>query len=203
MPGEKTKPGITAQALADRCTSLGMPMDRTVVAKLEKGTRQTITVGEVIVLARALGVPPIALLFDLGDQETEILPGESANTWSAVKWFTGETDRLPGDQEQMQDVEPIQLYREHDSMVETWYVQRDALQRVVDERGQLGRRDTDAQLAQYAAESLGRIADRLRQLREQMRTRGLVPPELTPELAYIDPPGDALEYTPLTEEDQT
>ncbi|MGW1503747.1 helix-turn-helix domain-containing protein [Streptomyces mirabilis] len=186
-PGEKTKPGITAQALADRCTSLGMPMDRTVVAKLEKGNRQTITVGEVIVLARALGVPPVALLFDLGDQQaTEILPGESSDTWAALKWFTGEADRLPSDTEQAQDTEPVRLFREHDRSVEAWHDQRADLQRVLDSRGQVGRGDLDAQFAQLAAESLGRIADRLRNLREQMRSLELVPPELAPELSYVD-----------------
>lgn len=186
-PGEKAKPGITAQALADRCTNLGMPMDRTVVAKLEKGSRQTITVGEVIVLARALGVPPVALLFDLGDQQaTEILPGESADTWAALKWFTGEADQLPSDAAQAQDTEQVRLFREHDRSVEAWHDQRADLQRVLDSRGQAGRGDLDSQFAQLAAESLGRIADRLQNLREQMRSLGLVPPELAPELSYVD-----------------
>lgn len=189
-PGEKTKQGITAQALADRCTALGMPMDRTVIAKLEKGTRQTITLGEVIVLARALEVPPVALLFDLGNPEAvEVLPGKDADSWSALKWFTGEASRLPGDQEQKQDVEPIQLYREHERSVEAWHDQRADLQRVLDSRGQAGRGDLDSQFAQLASEALGRIADRLRNLREQMRTRGLVPPELAPELSYVDGTG--------------
>lgn len=189
VPGEKAKPGITAQSLAERCTNLGVPMERTVIAKLEKGTRQTITVGELIVLARALGVPPVALLFDFGGQETtEALPGRDVDTWAALKWFTGEGDRLPGDSDRQQDIEPVELFREHEHSVEAWRNQRAELQRVLDSRGQAGHGDLDAQLAQLASESLGRIADKLRYLREQMRVRGLTPPLLAPELSYVDAP---------------
>lgn len=189
VPGEKAKPGITAQALAERCTQLGMPMERTVIAKLEKGTRQTITVGELMVFARALEVPPIALLFDFDSQGvTDVLPDRSVDTWQSLKWFTGEADRLPGDEIRRQDIEPIELYREHERSVEAWRNQRAELQRVLDARGQAGHGDLDAQLAQLASESLGRIADRLRHLRQQMRVRGLTPPELAPELSYVDVP---------------
>lgn len=82
---------LTVQALADRCTALGMPIDRSVVAKLEKGLRQTITVGEVLVLAEALCVPPIDLLFPAGhDAGTEVLPGLTVDATEAVRWFIGD-----------------------------------------------------------------------------------------------------------------
>jgi transcriptional regulator with XRE-family HTH domain len=202
VPGEKTKPGITAQALADRCTDLGMPMDRTVIAKLEKGTRQTITVGEVIVLARALGVPPVALLFGLGeDESTEILPEKSSDTWEALKWFTGESDQLPGDRptsEAERGAEPIRLFRRHDQLVADWQKNNRQLQEAFGSMGLT----PESSVVQMAAQGLRQIGESLQEVRRDMRRRALAPPPLIPELAYVDAPEDAPTYTPLPEEDQ-
>lgn len=202
-PGEKTKQGITAQALADRCTALGMPMDRTVIAKLEKGTRQTITVGEVIVFARALEVPPVALLFDLGNPETvEVLPGKDADSWSALKWFTGEASRLPDEQPSPQaesGAEAVRLFRRHDQLVTDWRNNHSNLQQLIDSTP--GR--PDGHLARLAAEAINRIAEAIKAVRGDMRSLGLTPPDLAPDLAYIETPPLDRDYEPLPEEDQT
>lgn len=195
MPGEKEKPGITAQALADRCTSLGMPMDRTVIAKLEKGTRQTITIGEVIVLSRALRVPPVALLFDLGGQgETEVLPGTSTDTWDALKWFTGETDRLPADDEVSQDIRSVRWYREHEQLVADWWTRRQELETTLATKGRTWLEapemntapEVAQQLIQLKADAMRATENSITLLRQQMRDAGLVPPSLGPAAAYLD-----------------
>jgi len=66
---------ISAQQLADRCTDLGLPIKRSVIANLETGHRETVTVPELLVLGAALNVSPALLAIPVGRSESvEILP---------------------------------------------------------------------------------------------------------------------------------
>ena len=79
------------QQLADQTAELGMPIPRSVLANLESGRRDTISVAEVLVLAAALDVAPIDLICPVGfDEQTEMLPGALMDPLSAMRWFTGE-----------------------------------------------------------------------------------------------------------------
>ncbi len=81
---------LTVQALADRCSALGLPLGRVTIAKLESGLRQGITPAEVLVLAAALDVAPTDLLLPIaGSATTEALPGLRVGTWEALQWFDG------------------------------------------------------------------------------------------------------------------
>jgi hypothetical protein len=189
---------LTAQALADRCAGLGLPMDRTVIAKLEKGTRQTITVGELVVLARALNIPPVQLLFPLGRAaETEIFPGESVDTWDALKWFTGEQDVIPAspmDNEiKTQDTEGVGFFRDHDRLVETWWDYRNRLSIIAGTRDESLRRfrseadpdSVDDTIVQLTSRRLREVEFDLRGLRERMRSAGFEPPALGPSTSFL------------------
>lgn len=198
----KTGRPLTVQALADRCSEIGHPMDRSVIAKLEKGLRQTVTVAELVVLARALRVPPALLLYPIGEsEEVEFLPGQTARPWAAYSWFIGE-DRVPidnlvpggtdedGINEWYDDPEadwpdaaaPVLLWRRHAMQVQEW---RSAF---------LVGRDTRLPADQYAdqyAELVrhrGMIEHNLRAIRADMRRLGLTPPTLRKEMEHIDPP---------------
>src|SRR5450756_825662 len=82
---------MTVQALADRCAELGLPVGRVTLTKLERGIRQAVTPAEVMVLAAALGVPPIELLMPVGiGEQVEILPGQVIDSLAAVRWFRGD-----------------------------------------------------------------------------------------------------------------
>jgi transcriptional regulator with XRE-family HTH domain len=82
---------MTAQALAKACADLGLPIGRVVIANLERGHRETITVGELMALAAALDVPPVTLVFPVGEPgEVEYLPGRTADAWDAALWFSGD-----------------------------------------------------------------------------------------------------------------
>lgn len=156
---------LTAQALADRCADLGLPLGRPTIAKLEKGLRQSITVAEVAVLAKALNVSPADLIFPLGKSATvEVLPGQHSGTWDAVQWFSGFAHQ-PG-LTPTEDYEGVvHLYQVHQVIMDDW-------------------RTGKAQEAE-------RLATRwLQAVRTEMRRRDLLPPELPPELAYVDN-GDA------------
>lgn len=97
---------MTAQDLADACEELGYPIPRNVIANWESGRRLTLTVPELLVLARAVDMPPAALVFPLGGSSSvEYLPSESADPWTAFSWFVGEdVDHLTGD---------VALFRTH------------------------------------------------------------------------------------------
>lgn len=79
---------MTAVALSARCAELGLPLDRNVIAKLENGHRNSVTVDEVLVLAAALRVPPSHLLFGVGGAEAEVLPGKRVPAWRAAEWLS-------------------------------------------------------------------------------------------------------------------
>lgn len=82
--------GLSAQQLSDRCASIGMPIQRSVLANLESGRRTTVTVAEVLVLAHALGVPPGVLMFPVGyERQCEAQPGGYLEPVVAVDWLSG------------------------------------------------------------------------------------------------------------------
>ncbi|MBR7191927.1 helix-turn-helix transcriptional regulator [Gordonia sp. SCSIO 19800] len=88
---------MSAQELSDRTAELGMRVSRPRIAALEGGKRGgDISVPELLVLARALGVPPLGLLYPgIPGEFVEPLPesdGVPSMTTSiaAALWFSGE-----------------------------------------------------------------------------------------------------------------
>jgi len=182
---------VTAQALADRCTELGLAMDRTFVAKLEKGTRGTLTIGQLIVLARALRVSPVTLLFPIGRQDSvEILPGKDVAPFEALLWFTGEADALPDDDgDQPKHVEPVTLYRDHQRLVDA-FRDRQAEARIVLAAASTSMRADDFAGVDRSLNVAGRMLrsaeEPLRKVRQRLREAGLTPPPLSEDMASID-----------------
>lgn len=84
---------LTAAELSRRTADLGYPISRGAIAKIESEVRSgKIDVAEVLVLARALDVPPALLLFPAfaTDGPEELLPGYFARGEDAVRWMAGE-----------------------------------------------------------------------------------------------------------------
>lgn len=160
---------LSIQALSDRCTKLGLALGRPALSKLENGMRQSVTVDEVIVLGKALGVPPVLLLFPLGREETvEVLPGEHAGTLDALTWFTGSDDP------------DIELFRTHKTLVEAWPPGQEGPVPTALMTGAM----TDGEERRWRQAVL--IQQQLRQARAFIREHGLTPPGLPPDLAWID-----------------
>ncbi|GAA4669224.1 helix-turn-helix domain-containing protein [Gordonia humi] len=85
--------GISAAELASRTEQLGYPMARGAIAKIETGRRQGIEVAELTVLATALYMPPVALLYPRPDGATRYLPlSRPVGEDRAIRWFTGQQD---------------------------------------------------------------------------------------------------------------
>ena len=86
---------LSAQNLANRTAQLGYEVKRSVIAEMENGKRNTVSVADVFVLARALAVPPIALLLPIETAETvALLPNKRTDAWTAFDWITGKSDGL-------------------------------------------------------------------------------------------------------------
>ncbi|WP_232499631.1 helix-turn-helix domain-containing protein [Agromyces humatus] len=93
---ERPESKMSAQALADRTAELGHEIKRSVIANLESGRRDFVSVADLLVLAKALDVPPMALLIPIeGGGTVEILNGAFSDPWHAVDWFNGWSDYIP------------------------------------------------------------------------------------------------------------
>jgi hypothetical protein len=190
---EAHRPKMSAQQLADRTAQLGMPIPRSVLANLESGRRETVSVAEVMVLAAALDVSPIELMCPVGfDEKTEMLPGRMMDPREAVRWFTGEmklditdaatTLRPPGTGERSSTY----LVEYHDQLIRRLRVQEaDAARALADAKAE-GADDRALDDARYkmnvADEWRDFIREPLRQTRAEMRARGMVLPELPPDI---------------------
>ena len=86
---------LTAASLSARTKKLGYPIVAATIGKIETGERM-IDVAELLVLAAALEIPPVLLLFPgFPDGTEQVLPGVTGASDSAVRWLSG-TDGLPG-----------------------------------------------------------------------------------------------------------
>ena len=178
--------GITAQALADRCAELGHPLDRTVIAKLEKGLRQSVTVADLVVLANALGVSPTALVVPIDQDETvRILPRHDVPALEAMTWFTGERRHVWASEVSgaSEDFTLVDIYRAHERRVADWEQQMAAAARLTASGGEGVPPETSMDLARMLIDGATR---ELRRIREEMRRAGARLPALPVGLQYID-----------------
>lgn len=175
----------TIRRLADECAHLGAPhITAWSLGNLERGyqgARRRVLLDEVCVLAAALDVPPIMLLFPVGARETvEILPGVTVPVWEAVRWWIGERP-VRGDQPTVDGwlaaSAPLVYHRDLEQLVDRWANVVDAGQRQA-------------------------VEQRIRQARVTMRRAGINPPRLPEGLAQLDEQGSR-QRGGLTGDDQS
>ncbi len=79
-------------ALAERTGELGYPISRVAIGKIETSHREgKFDVAELLVLAAALDIPPMLLLYPgYPDGAVENLPGRSTDSRIAALWFSGQ-----------------------------------------------------------------------------------------------------------------
>jgi transcriptional regulator with XRE-family HTH domain len=197
---ESQRPKISAQQLADRTAEIGMPIPRSVLANLESGRRETVSVAEVLVLAAALNVSPIELMCPVGfDKQTEMLPGRMMDPLSAMRWFAGEmkldvtdavtTLRVPGQGEQSSTY----LVEYHDELINKLRIQEAEAHRAVADAATDGADERAHREAQYRMRALVEwrefISEPLRRTRAEMQERGMELPDLPADLGLAE--GDA------------
>lgn len=182
---QRVKPPMTLQELSDRCSELGYPIARSVLSKLEKGHRQSVTVDELLVLAAALHVPPALLLFPLGRSQTaEPLPGYSVHPMDAIRWLSGDLPLTGDGPDYSGRDQPLTLYSLHRYEVEEWPQHQQRLSAATAEL-RSARTPKEQRDARMWAEQARESADgrHLKALREAMRQLGYLPPPLPPEIA--------------------
>jgi transcriptional regulator with XRE-family HTH domain len=116
----RTDRGWSARVLAEKCQQAGLKWERDVVANLESGRRNMVTLDELLILALVLNVPPVLLVTPLGGKdEQQVAPDVQAKPWDVYRWFVGEIADPRGDgfaaPEAMSNwskaQEPIRLYQ--------------------------------------------------------------------------------------------
>ncbi|MFJ9104306.1 helix-turn-helix domain-containing protein [Streptomyces sp. NPDC102405] len=184
--------GLTMSEVAQGCGDRGLTeITEQSVKNLESGRKASMTIADFVVLADVLGVPPVSLLFPLGTSATvEVLPGREVSTWDALAWFTGETPiDQPAPEGTTRDV--LDVFRNHGDLVSAATAstalakeRRRAASTTLDR----ARRATLLERAEGYEEHAFEDCQELRAFRGRMRERGLVPPALPDELAFVDQP---------------
>lgn len=109
----------SGQWLSDRTADLGHRVPRTTISELENGKRKYVSTAELCVLAWALKVPPVQLLYpDLPDGPVDLLPDITVPSIVAATWFSGETTFQRDIQPRSEAADDAQWLREADEMVE-------------------------------------------------------------------------------------
>ncbi|WP_333769318.1 helix-turn-helix domain-containing protein [Streptomyces sp. IBSBF 2435] len=181
--------GMTAQEVADACAALGHRMPRSVIANLENGRRSGIDLTELLVLAKVLDVPPVALLVPAGQvSSVELLPGRDMPTDEALEWVSGE---LPLGTEPEEDTleERYDQLRRHAQGVrnvllatKTADEYRRALTLIRDPKQRAAQEDWVGKMDMYTSQTVHDLQD----YRAAMRARGITPPDLPEELDHLD-----------------
>ena len=182
---------LTVAEAAEACTALGLAVPKTTITNLETGRRSSIDLAEFLVLAEVYKVPPISLLFPLGTEASvAVLPDREVATWEAVAWFTGETP-LEKSAPQGSAREVLDTFRAHSDAAATAVTST----RLAKERRRKasitldsGRRETLLEAAASYEQLAFDDCRELREFRHAMHERGLVPPALPAELAFVDQP---------------
>ncbi|ATL64866.1 hypothetical protein CRH09_00050 [Nocardia terpenica] len=75
---------------------MGYKVSRSAIADIENRRRKYISTAELSVIAWALAVPPVRLLYPaLPDGDAEVVPGVHKSASQAMTWFSGETVFTP------------------------------------------------------------------------------------------------------------
>lgn len=184
------------QRLADRTDELGMPIPRSVLANLESGRRETVSIAEVFVLAAALNVSPIELMCPVGfDKQLEVLPGQEVDPLVAMRWITGEwTDvtadaawRMPSPPSTSAEQSSPYLVKQHDELINHLRTQEETTARAIADVSAKGADESGRATASYWMSNLadfrGFIYEALRNIRTEMRNRGMLLPDLPPDIS--------------------
>lgn len=164
---------LTAAELSRRTADLGYPISRGAIAKIEAEVRSgKVDMTEVLVLARALDVPPVLLLFPGFTTEgpEEVLPGYFVRNEDALRWMTGtlsypqECD--PGTQRRVGEPESV---NSGVVLVETWALLEQALDTRTSLVNYLQQVDGEPDEAANAREMLQRNAEQIVGIRERIR----------------------------------
>jgi hypothetical protein len=114
---------LTVKQLADLCAPMAPSLTPAVITNIERPPGQAksprpVTVEELMALSLVLEVVPILLFLPLGvEPKVEFLPGQVADTWNVVRWFTGEAHLDGSDVSEDAGAAQLVLFRAHQQRV--------------------------------------------------------------------------------------
>ena len=177
----------SAQDLADKCEEIGYPIPRNVIANMESGRRAGLPLVEIMVLAKALRISPISLIYPVGYvAEVRQLPYEHPrSTWDALQWFVGNSTAEDATDYMLDHFLAHDLeLRAAKAAVESEDYER---WKVRTASNRVQREAAERALARYADQAT-RAKDELRRHRDAIREGGGIPPFLPSSLDDVDPP---------------
>jgi transcriptional regulator with XRE-family HTH domain len=185
---------LSAQDVADRCARLGMSsLTRQVLSRMEHGRRESVSTAELAVLAAALEIAPILLLYPVGlAAEVEYLPGHVADPLEAARWWDDEAALAEDGSISAGDrTSVVMLFDDHEHVLAE-------LSEELAKRGaslsegdywRLRRQPTRPGGLSYEDRLVVMAVVALREMRDKIRALGLEPPALPPHLKWLDEPG--------------
>lgn len=171
----------SARELSETCDVLGYPIPRTTISDLENGRRLFLSVAELLMLARALEVSPLELVFPQDqDEDVRLSPEEWFPSVDAARWWSGApmdgvARDAVSDYTQRHGDDPDSLFEQHERLITAIrYCYRCAKGAQTHDGADKARVDLQAQV------------QRLDRLRRSIRGTGYVPPRLPDDLAYLE-----------------
>jgi transcriptional regulator with XRE-family HTH domain len=162
----------SGQWLSDRTAELGHRVSRSTISEIETGRRKSITITDLIILAVALHVPPIRLLYpDLPDGMTEFVPGKEVTSIEAVQWFSGEVPYVRTLAEGEVEIKDVQEVRQGVRVLELAR-ERAALEgqiRLYSDMAERARKSKNPAMADMAFERLETAQKRIEVVGEELR----------------------------------
>lgn len=189
---------LSAQQVADKTKDLGYHVPRSVIANLENGRRDIVTVAELLAFAAALDVPPAILIAPVGRVESlPILPSWTTSPWMARGWMNGAAVHPDYDSFSMvnwqEARQAIVLYDIHRALVREYYQLQNRLKRVAERGGAeathpAARVEGEHLLRRMITDVVSELVygiDRIRTHRSLIRSEGFVLPDLPAELTTL------------------
>ena len=167
------RPKMSAQALSDRCSELGYEIPRNAITNLENGRKEVVSVQEIAVLALALEVAPVSLLYPL-TADVEIAPGVVRHPFHAVQWFAGvwaprsPSEILPNDRLPAPELTLLRDYVDRVREETRYRAQIEALKGV----------ENADEVRRLAQEGLARATDQVKIVSDLLAHHGIAKPDL-------------------------
>jgi transcriptional regulator with XRE-family HTH domain len=201
--------GLSAQHLSDLTRDLGHRVPRTVIANLESGRRDSVSVPELLVIAAALNVPPVLFIAPVGHVNTvEILPQIKVSAWQTRGWILGAIGlecHTYSQEQYLEGRKAIDMYDMHTSLLREHVQLRASIRKRLDIQQSISGHEelSNEKALEYQKEQLGVLASelgrsesRIRDHRKFMSANLLDPPDLPPDLIELDATDRS--FTPTT-----
>ncbi|WP_238011563.1 helix-turn-helix transcriptional regulator [Dactylosporangium sp. AC04546] len=181
---------LSANELSQRTAELGSEVPRSVIANLENGRRESISVDELLILGAALNVPPLLLLTPVGRvQNLRILPDVESTPWFSRGWIIGArlVDYAGSSVQKWRDGRRVvALYDVHRTLVQQYVQVQARIRRIADQTQLAARTALDHErFLQALVNELARSLHALRTHRQLIEREGFLIPELPPALTTL------------------